>query len=239
LKRRSSGSLTFRTEGALRRLIQDGPLQVGDKLPTEKALALEFGVSRTVVREAIAALRAEELLVARHGVGVFVAERDAVTTPGDGQLLTMATSAIPDMVELRMAVETHAAGLAAARRSWAQEAKILGTLDQMRAAIDSGQPSEEPDLAFHLAIAEATNNGLFVDFLVRLGTHALPRSGLAGESKERLISKGYLEKTLAEHRAICVAISLGDVEGARRAMTIHLGESQARYRMLIFPESEA
>jgi GntR family transcriptional repressor for pyruvate dehydrogenase complex len=239
LKHQTGGSLTYRTRGALRRLIHDGRMRVGDKLPTEKALALEFGVSRTVVREAVAALRAEDLLVARHGVGVFVAESKSAEPPAAPDLAAGTTSDLLDMVEMRMAVETHTAGLAAARRSWAQEAKILSMLDRMRLAIERGEPSEEPDIGFHMAIAEATNNSLFTEFLAKLGRQALPRSALSADAQEKLITKGYLEKTLTEHRAICVAISQGDVEGARRAMTFHLGESHTRYRMLIYPENDS
>ena len=223
-------SLTRRTEEALRQRIVSGPLRAGERLPTEKALAEEFGVSRTVVREAVAALRADGLLEARHGVGVFVTAGGAASQQAglqDGAISVL------DRFELRMAVEVHAAGLAAARRTWAQEAQIWQAHEAMRAAIASGRQSEDADFSFHRAIAEATNNAAFVAFIDGLGPKALPRTALQRSAGTSLISPAYLEKVQADHRRIFDAIARGDVEGAREAMNAHLANSQARYRGLI------
>lgn len=81
LSEKKINNLTLRTEQALRQRIVDGPLKVGEKLPTEKALAVEFGVSRTVIREAVAALRADGLLEAKHGVGYFVSNQPSSVEP--------------------------------------------------------------------------------------------------------------------------------------------------------------
>jgi DNA-binding FadR family transcriptional regulator len=238
-------SLTLRTEAALRKRIADGPLKVGEKLPTEKALAAEFGVSRTVIREAIAALRADGILEAKHGVGVFVSQKQEGAEPsvaGFGKLHLSAS--VLDMLELRMAVEVHAAGLAAARRSWAQDEQIWAAAQVFAAAVAAGEPSETADWAFHRAIAEATSNAAFQEFLDSLGLSILPRRALGGGNRDVLITKSYLEKSVAEHRAICEAISAGDAEGARAAMSAHLGRSQQRYRGLMLvgragsPENE-
>jgi DNA-binding FadR family transcriptional regulator len=227
-------SLTLRTEQALRRRIADGPLRAGEKLPTEKALGVEFGVSRTVIREAIAALRADGILEARHGVGVFVAHRpDRVGEGAAGTGALQFSAPMLDMLELRMAVELQAAGLAASRRSWAQDERIWAAAQAFAGAVEAGAPSEAADWGFHRAIAEATNNAAFPEFLDSLGLSILPRHMLAAGNREALITRAYLERSVAEHGAICEAISAGDAEAAREAMATHLGRSQKRYRGLL------
>ncbi|MFT4161020.1 FadR/GntR family transcriptional regulator [Shinella sp.] len=227
-------TLTLKTTHALRERILDDSTKVGDKLPTEKALAQEFGVSRTVIREAVAALRADGLLEAKHGVGVFVSqktENGGVSAEAVGNLHFSAS--MLDILELRMAVEIHAAGLAAARRSWAQEAKIWEAASRFREALAQNEPTEQADWTFHRAISEATNNEAFVEFFDRLGLAILPRRALEGTKRGSLITPQYLEKTAGEHNAICEAIARQDVEAAREAMKNHIGRSQMRYRGLM------
>lgn len=231
---KKKNSLTLKTTRALRERILDDSTKVGDKLPTEKALAQEFGVSRTVIREAVAALRADGLLEAKHGVGVFVSQKvetGASSEQGIGNLRFSAS--MLDILELRMAVEVHAAGLAASRRSWAQEAKIWEAANGFRDALGQNEPTEQFDWAFHRAISEATNNEAFVEFFDRLGLSILPRRALEGVKRETLITHQYLEKSTGEHLAICEAIARQDVEGAREAMKNHIGGSQMRYRGLM------
>lgn len=227
-------TLTLKTARALRERILDDATKIGDKLPTEKALAQEFGVSRTVIREAVAALRADGLLEAKHGVGVFVSQKveTSPTAPEPIGNLHFSASML-DILELRMAVEVHAAGLAAARRSWAQEAKIWEAANRFREALARNEPTEQADWSFHRAISEATNNEAFVEFFDRLGLAILPRRALEGAKRNTLITQHYLEKTASEHHAICDAIARHDADAAREAMKNHIGGSQMRYRGLM------
>lgn len=227
-------TLTLKTKQALQERILDDATKVGDKLPTEKALALEFDVSRTVIREAIAALRADGLLEAKHGVGVFVSQKldpEALSRQGPANLHFSAS--MLDILELRMAVEVHAAGLAASRRSWAQEAKIWEAADKFKAALEASQPTEDADWTFHRSISEATNNEAFLEFFDRMGLSILPRRALEGAKRSMLINNQYLGKSVGEHHAICEAIARQDVEAAREAMKNHIGGSQMRYRGLM------
>jgi len=230
LKSEKQPSLTLRTEDALRSRIAGDSVKVGDKLPTERALALELGVSRTVIREAVAALRADGLLDAKHGVGYFVAQKSVSDYgfPTTTEQLRFSASML-DILELRMAVEIHAAGLAAARRSWAQEAAIYAHAENFAMALENDESPDSADWAFHRSISEATNNVAFVEFFDRLGLSILPRRAIEGERRNALITKQYLAKSIPEHRAVCEAISRGDVEAAREAMKAHLGGSQVRY----------
>lgn len=223
-------NLTGRVIEALRARIRSGEVRPGDRLPTEPQLTEEFGVSRTVIREAIAGLRADGLVEPRQGVGVFVRE----PPPAVGLRLPEAgahlLSAIIETLELRTAVEIEAAGIAAERASPAQAARIRECLAEIDGAIARGERSERADFAFHLAIAEATNNPLFAEFLGFLGRRTIPRSQLPGAGE---LPEGYLAQIQSEHRAILEAIAGGDAMAARSAMRVHLRGSLERYQALV------
>ncbi len=232
--------LTHRVIAELRERIAHGELKPGDKLPTEQALIRHFGVSRTVIREAIAGLRADGLVLPRQGVGVFVLEREAPNT--ELPLLTLPTRKISDIIEsleLRTAVEVEAAGLAAARCSPAQEAEIHSRLKDFEARVKAGEPTAAEDFAFHVAIAEAANNQQFKEFLAFLGRRTIPRSQLRQAVGESIEPPASDDKLYGEHCAIFEAILARDPEAARDAMRRHLAGSMERYRALIRPPSSA
>lgn len=230
---KASGTLVVQVSEALRQSILSGAFPPGTKLPSEAQLTLAHKVSRTVVREAVAALRADGLVEARQGAGVFVLEH------AQGPLLTLQhvdgakVSSTLELLELRTGVEVEAAGLAAARRSPAQEEVIFERHFAVRAAQEEGRSTVEADLALHLAIADATNNPRFREFLAMIGREAIPRVALEreGQSVERVSS--YIKLIDEEHQRIVAAISRGDEDGAREAMRVHLRGSQARYRALL------
>jgi DNA-binding FadR family transcriptional regulator len=225
------GSLTHRVTEELRQRISSGALAPGDKLPTEKALIDEFGVSRTVVREAIAGLRADRLVAARQGAGVFVLEhdRDAPMLPAFPNRLNRISSII-EALELRTAVEIEAAAFAASRSSPAQQMRIREAFGEFANAVERGERAEGPDFAFHLCIAEATNNKLFRDFLEQLGKRTIPRGQIGDVG---VVPHEYMQRILAEHRDIAEAICAGDAKAASAAMRVHLRGSQDRYKRLM------
>lgn len=231
-KGRGRRNLVETVGGRLRQSILDGEFQPGDKLPSEAGLTRQYQVSRTVVREAIAALRADGLVEARHGVGVFVcANQPPVALPFQG-LETARISSIIEMLELRAGVEIEAAALAAVRRSPAQEEAIWERYDDLGALISGGQPTAAADFEFHLAIADAANNPRFREFLEMIGRHMIPRASLQASGAERAPGD-YLRQIQAEHRRIAEAISARDEDAARQAVRTHLKGSQQRYRDLI------
>ena len=218
---------------ALRQQILDGDYAPGDRLPTEPVLVARFGYSRTVIREAISALRADGLVDSRHGVGVFVLSPKRPNE--DLDLFRQATDKISDIIEeleLRVGVEVEAAGLAAMRASPAQEAEILSLVDEFRALVKRGEPTDDADFAFHMAIAQATNNTRFRSFLEHIGKRIIPRV------KFRTVMGGVDPLPnrdgviLKEHEAVADAISGRDQEGARDAMRRHLQGGIKRYRAL-------
>lgn len=200
-------SLTQQTTEALRAKIAEGPMKAGDRLPTEKELEVEFGVSRTVIREAIAVLKAEGLVEPRRGAGIFVLDPVQSRPRAMPSFLPGQMYQALDLLELRMAVEVEAAGLAATRRTLSQDARIREHMADFGRALETGAKTVELDIAFHDAIAQGTNNDLFPDFLESLGRNAIPRNSLSPEQRERLISQDYLQRVHQEHLAIADAIS--------------------------------
>lgn len=223
-------NLTQETTDALRAKIAAGPMKAGDRLPTEKELEAEFGVSRTVIREAVAVLKADGLVEPRRGAGIFVRDPEGTRRNSLPSFVPADVHEALDLLELRMAVEIEAAGLAATRRTLSQDARIRDCLSRFERAIEAGESAVENDAAFHLAIAQGTNNSLFTSFLEALGSNAIPRSTLSDADRARLIDQSYLERVNKEHRAIVEAISAGDADAARIAMREHLSGSITRYR---------
>jgi GntR family transcriptional regulator, transcriptional repressor for pyruvate dehydrogenase complex len=209
--------------------IREGRLEPGARLPTEQEMIAALGVSRTVVREAIAALRAQGLVITRQGVGAFVAD-SALRPPF--RLETEGLRSIAEVVhvmELRMGVEIEAAGLAAERAQPAQIEAMAAALEAIDRAIGRDELAVMEDFAFHRAVADATGNPQFPRFLEFLGRYIIPRQSVRVEASS---VRSYLVTIQAEHRAIFEAIRARSVGSAGRAMRRHLLRSRDRYRRL-------
>lgn len=229
---RKGRNLVEMVSGRLRDAIVEGALVPGDKLPSEKGLTEQYHVSRTVIREAIASLRADGLVEVRHGVGVFVLAPQATLQNGLRGADPNRVSSIIEMLEVRAAIEIEAAGLSAGRCSPAQLDQIFECLDAMKRQIAEGQPTIASDRAFHLAIADSTNNPRFRELLDAIGKQLIPRSLLQDDEVE-ISPQDYLSQIHSEHERIARAIADRDENGARDAMRTHLKGSQQRYRGLM------
>jgi GntR family transcriptional repressor for pyruvate dehydrogenase complex len=225
--------LADRLVGALREDIAGGSLRPGAQLPTEGQLSERYGVSRTVVREAITRLAADGLVTARQGAGVFVNEPDSETIGTMVSAIADNVSMVLNMLEVRMAIEIESAALAAQRRSASQEAEIMAAFTEFERALRRDEPTGAADFAFHRAIASATNNPFYVEILDVLGRRTIPRDLVASMSAEIVQSQQYQQRLQAEHRAIMEAIADGDAESARDAMRKHLSASRRRYSGLL------
>lgn len=224
----------------LRQAIAEGQFPPGSKLPSEAQLTLTHGVSRTVVREAIAALRSDRLVEARQGAGVFVLQATPTPPPFNlslGHIDLARVSSMIELLELRTAVEVESAGMAALRRSPAQEEVIFECHYAVRSGLEAHQPTSEADFALHLAIADATNNPRFREFLTMIGKNVIPRAALRGDETDEEQME-YINLLVDEHYAIVTAISEGNEEKAREAMRSHLRGSQLRYRSLLRAKRE-
>ncbi|MBM3601593.1 MAG: FadR family transcriptional regulator [Alphaproteobacteria bacterium] len=223
------------TQALIERLaagIRDGSLAPGARLPTEHAMVAAFGVSRTVVREAVAALRAEGLVVTRQGVGAFVAaDRQSRPFQIDEEGLRSIGDAL-NVLEIRTAVESEAAGLAAERASEEKLAAVDRALAALEAAIERGETAVEEDFAFHLSIAEATGNPQFLRLLEFLGQFIIPRQRLRQSMVWLGDQRIYLQTIQREHRDIHAAIRKRNPDAARAAMRRHLVNARKRYQRL-------
>ncbi len=210
--------------------ITSGKLPPGSQLPTEQEMIAATGVSRTVVREAVAALRAERLVVTRQGVGAFVADNVRRPFRIDFDQLSSLREVL-DVMELRTALEIEAAGLAADRAAPEDVKKIVFSFEAIEEAIKRGEPAVDQDFAFHCAIAAATGNPQFRRFLEYLGRFVIPRQTVWGQSAP-VLSRTHLNTFQKEHRSILQAIKAGQVTKARAAMRHHLVNSRKRHEKL-------
>ena len=214
--------------------IDIGTYRPGEKLPSEQELCKEFGVSRPVIREAVASLRLGGRLIARQGVGVFVVEQDVKQI---GYALSTAVDdvrAAAHVLELRLGVETESVARAAERRSPTSMADITEAFDRFNALDGSDLEAEaQADFAFHMAIARATNNPHFTQLLEALGPEIISDLHLKHGQSTGKSGMAHIKKIGREHGAILSAISMGDVSGARSALRKHLEESLSRYQRLV------
>ena len=222
--------LTDRVKLDLLRLIEADNLKPGDKVPPADQLCLRFSVSRTVVREAIASLKAEGRLRSLRGSGVYVSKPH--DTVGASSMFMAAPQEIGDeldFMEFRISVEVEAAGLAAERRTETNLLRMEQALAQFRRHLNDKSLAADADRAFHRAIADATNNNRFRLFVDEFGDRLIPRlalgAGFTSESKSE-----FLEVILVEHERVLKAINDRKPDEARVAMRRHLEDGRRRYR---------
>jgi len=219
--------------------IKSGRLAPGSRLPTEEALTRAARVSRTVVREAVAALRAEGLVITRQGVGAFVsAEPQRAPFRIEPERL-QSLADILNVMELRLGVEIESAGIAAERATRPQAKAIGAAFEAIERAARAGRSAVDEDLAFHRAIAEATGNPEFPRFLQFIGRHLIPRRTVSGLPERMGGREAYLALIQEEHRRIYEAIRDGQPGAAREAMRRHLTRSLERYRKLAAERKQA
>jgi GntR family transcriptional regulator, transcriptional repressor for pyruvate dehydrogenase complex len=221
--------LSGRVVASLRDQILGGQIAAGQKLPTEGQMTETFGVSRTVIREAMASLAADGLVEPRQGAGVFVCEPPVRAFGAFSQEINKVSQAI-NVLEVRMGVEIESAGLAAARRNDAQEARIQEAFLEFERLLALGEPTGKADFAFHREIASATNNPFYVEVLDALGDRTIPCDVTSPFATDDVLSKEYQTGLQREHLRILKAVSAGDPEAARDAMRAHLIAAQQRYR---------
>jgi GntR family transcriptional repressor for pyruvate dehydrogenase complex len=221
---RSKPGLADRVYHLLYGRISNGEYPANRKLPSETALAEEFGVSRPVLRAALERLREQGLIHSRQGAGSFVREMKTVPI-GFARVETIAD--IQRCYEFRICLETTAARLAAARRNAETLQEIATALSLMEGATETQTHREDADFAFHLAIARAANNQYFEASMRALREHIYVGMKLHGQS---LMTDGAkaLRNVFGEHSAIFAAIRDGDGETAERLMRAHLAHSQNR-----------
>ncbi|MEV1066790.1 FCD domain-containing protein [Streptomyces sp. NPDC050263] len=214
------GTVTQRAIERIKAMIGEGLLEPGQRLPTERDLAAQLGISRSSMREAIRALTVLGVLEARHGSGIYVTQLqagDLLETFGVVADLSRGPRLV-ELLEVRRILESTATALAAARITPAQLAAVEGHLDAMNATDDPDEILAH-DLAFHRSIAAAAGNETMAAILEGLSSRTFRARVWRGYREE-----GAFDRTRREHAAIHRALAARDPEAARAAAAAHVGE---------------
>ena len=206
----------------IQRLIRDGLLKPGDKLPPERELAETFQVSRSSLRDAIRVLELMGMVEARQGEGTVVREPsgEAVASPLTAALLQQ-REFVSELLELRGMIEPTLAARAATHADADDLAHLGDILRRQKEKVDGGELAIEEDSEFHYSIARASNNKVVlrvVDVFMDL---------LRESRKQALQVEGRLQKSLASHQQILAAIARHDAAAAEKAMRRHIQEIEA------------
>ena len=209
----------------IRGLIRSGEFPAGSRLPPERDLAKQLGVSRPSVREALIALEVEGLVEVRIGSGIYVLAvngKQAEIPPQGNE------PAGPfELLRARYVIEAECAALAAKSAKRQQVQAIEAALDEMQREHDEGHSALGGDRLFHLRVAEATGNGALVHVIKTLWEE---RTGpLYKQLELHYDAPGLWEAAMAEHRAVLKAIAAHDAQGARAAMQRHMNMAYKRF----------
>ena len=202
-------------------LIQDGSLEHGAKLPSERVLAEQLKVSRSSVREAIRTLELQGLVVSKHGSGTFVNTQslDAVTTLMTSSLgvgLDAFEAQLHDIFEVRHLLEPQLAALAAQRATPEDVERLSFILVEQQRQIMEGETGVDADTEFHFALATATHNTALVKVVSAV-------EDVLRQSRDQTLQQpGRSQRSLDSHRHILDMVRAGDHMGARSAMEHHL-----------------
>ncbi len=205
-------------------LISSGAWKAGFRLPPERELSEAFGVSRTVVREAVKALEARGVLESGTGSGVLVKTVD-FNMVSQSLKTYMQLSNLVDfefrLNEVRQVLEVEMVALAAGRITPEQKKQLRHICDQMRLSGNSSKQMAELDFQLHMTLAESTQNELFKVLLAPLINQLRDQIILTWEDFPRPVNV-----VLDQHEGIVQAVESGDAEAARQAMTKHLAFSR-------------
>jgi GntR family transcriptional repressor for pyruvate dehydrogenase complex len=180
----------------------------------------------------MASLRSQGLVVSRQGSGVFVADHSASPTFRIMSDEVRSLVDVQNVLQLRLAVEVEAVGIAAEKRTDEDLAQMLQFLEKIDQSVAAGGSAIDADFAFHRAISTATGNPYFERFMYFLGPVVIPRQSVRPRSETAEQRRLYLEQVQLEHRGIYRAIEQRDVESARLTLRQHLEASRERYRRM-------
>lgn len=218
----TSNKLYIQIYNQIRDAILNGTFKVGDKLPSEKELCETFGVSRVPVREALCALELNGLVSSNQGLGVYVKEVNTITNDWTQEIDPQ------DIIQARKLMEPEVARCAALHISEVEKERMRDIMDRFRQEAESGVYSEITDRDFHMSIARASGNQVFVvmcDMVwkameQRMWSLILSRTVTAEENRKQ---------HFAEHMQIAEAILAGDAEKAYAIMKAHMEDLERRY----------
>lgn len=216
LRLQKSAGLSEELAAILMRRIETGEFKIGDVLPPEKIFAETYRVSRTVVREALARLKYEGIIISRRGSGSVVVG----TRPRQGFSLE-GTGDVTSFFEFRMLLDSEAAAMAAVRHTKEQIIRIKEQLDRLALADEEQSNNADPDYRFHYIVAEASDNEY-----IKVATQQLSTRLWSHIYTAKMFPFG--QQVHAEHTAVYKAIAARDPAAARASSVTHLVGSAAR-----------
>lgn len=206
--------------------IHAGRLAPGQRLPTESELGQQFGVSRTVVREAVSRLKSRGLLASRQGSGVYVVAPAPFAPLHFDAAVAASHDAVVQLVEVRRALEAEAAALAALRASPAQLSTIEDAVARLEVAVAKGSDGVDEDLHFHRCVAQSAGNDFVLHTLDYLSQFL--RGAIKVTRANEARRADFAAQVRAEHAQLVRALRAGDAMAARAAATAHMDNAIAR-----------
>lgn len=204
----------------LRQQIIDGMYAVGSRLPTERAIAETWGVSRTIVREALLMLELEGTVDIRQSSGVYVMRIPSATSDEEEAFFRSDVGPF-EMLQARQLLESNIAAFAARMATKADIENLRRTLEQEQRAIAMNDSSQDNDKLFHLLLAGATQNQMLLDTVTSVWRHH-ENNPLWQQLRAHIETRSYRLKWLSEHQTILAALRRRDVMGSWQAMWQHL-----------------
>jgi len=215
----SRQSLSAQVAQRLRRAIDEGHYQAGERLPSERALCVQLGVSRLVLREALRELVRAGYIDVRHGSGTYVRSRDQIQDQALAHWLSSHDDRVVNLLEMRALLEPGIAELAARRADPPGIQAAQQAIDRMRESVDI-EGIIKADELFHTVLAKLTCNSV----VVQLIDHTMHAMG--GEREVTLSSRDGVEVAAGGHQRILDAIRAGDAAAAAEAMRQHLEDAR-------------
>ncbi|SFQ07610.1 transcriptional regulator, GntR family [Tranquillimonas alkanivorans] len=220
---------TARVLRSLTAFIQTADLKPGDRLPTERTLAAQLGVSRSTIREALQTWQAMGVVQIRKGSGTYLARDVRATSLHVPVTINLERQAVLDSLELRRAIETDAARLAARRGRSEDVERMRVALEEMEAAYAEHGFAIRQDRAFHEAMFTASRNPLYLQIFQQVINRI---SDAFNESRENpFVTEPYADESQPDHRRLYEAVACRDEAGAVAAVTriIDFVESTLRH----------
>lgn len=206
----------------VKRLIVEGKLKVGDKLPSTKQMSEQFGVGRSTTREALSALKAMGMIEIRQGGGCrVISSAPAEVELPELQSLRHNRETVLELLEARESLEVSNAAIAAAKRTEEDLMILRSLIDEMERSAGDEAEGERLDLHFHLTLAKATHNSIMVRLFESIMNH-IETAIHDIRRVELYASTAVAERLYEEHSAIFEAIVKQDSELAAGKMKQHL-----------------
>ncbi|OLO27878.1 transcriptional regulator [Alkalihalophilus pseudofirmus] len=208
--------------------IESGSFNIGDKLPAERELCEQFGVSRAPVRQALSALELNGVIFSRQGEGIFV-KNTHVTNGISESAIILDSISVEDIVEARMNIEPIITKYAALRATKEDIEDLRATIQKMEEETKAGQYVPETDEALHTGIAKASHNDLFIKMMAAI-SNAMKQQEMWKFIRDRTVTRpDYRDVNFAEHKLLIQAIEEHDEKTAVKLMTDHMQNLYDRY----------